>query len=181
MMLDKAVFLDRDGTLMQDVGYPRHPDQVALLPGVTEALAACRNAGFLLAIISNQSGVGRGYFDIDAVDAVHTRLLTLLAQQGVRIDDSQYCLHAPDDGCACRKPSPLMIQRSARKLGADLSRSFMVGDKTSDTEAGRRAGCHSILLGSQAEAAGAESHVSSARDWEAVLRLILAPGSNPTP
>lgn len=177
----RAVFLDRDGTLMQDVGYPRHPDQVVLLPGTAEALAACRKAGFRLAIISNQSGVGRGYFGTDAVDAVHTRLLALLAQQGVRIDDSQYCLHAPEDACACRKPSPLMIQRSAKTLDADLSRSFMVGDKPSDVEAGRRAGCHSVLLGAQSEPSGPGSQVSSVRDWEAALRLILGHGCDPAP
>lgn len=173
MMSNRAVFLDRDGTLMQDVGYPRHPDQVALLPGAAEALAACRNVGLHLAIISNQSGVGRGYFDSDAVDAVHTRLLTLLAQKGVQIDDSQYCLHAPEDGCACRKPSPLMIQRSARRLNADLAQSFMVGDKLSDIEAGHRAGCHSILLGQEDLPQDRNLKCHGARDWQAALKLIL--------
>jgi D-glycero-D-manno-heptose 1,7-bisphosphate phosphatase len=116
-MIGRAIFLDRDGTLMADVGYPRHPDQVTLLPGAAKGLAACREAGFRLAIISNQSGVGRGYFGADTVWAVHQRLLDLLEAEGVPIDDAQYCLHAPEDDCACRKPSPLMIERFGPAAG----------------------------------------------------------------
>jgi D-glycero-D-manno-heptose 1,7-bisphosphate phosphatase len=172
-MATKAVFLDRDGTLMVDVGYPRDPADVKLLPGVVDGLRACREDGFRLAIISNQSGVGRGYFGPDAVTAVHQRLLELLAAEGVHIDDSRYCLHAPEDRCNCRKPSPLMIQRSAEHLGADLAASFMVGDKRSDTEAGRRAGCQGILLRPDPEGStgGAEF---VARNWPEVIGIIRA-------
>jgi D-glycero-D-manno-heptose 1,7-bisphosphate phosphatase len=175
-MATRAVFLDRDGTLMVDVGYPRDPDDVRLLPGVVEGLKACREAGFRLAIISNQSGVGRGYFGADAVTAVHQRLLDLLAAGGVHIDDSRYCLHAPEDHCACRKPAPLMIQRSARDLGVDLAASFMIGDKPSDVEAGRRAGCRSILFRRDAGSAtgGAELIAGS---WPEIVRIISA-GAN---
>lgn len=172
-MAARAVFLDRDGTLMADVGYPRDPDDVRLLPGVVAGLTACRDAGFRLAIISNQSGVGRGYFGADAVAAVHRRLIDLLEAEGVHIDDAQYCLHAPEEHCACRKPSPLMIQRSAARLGADLASSFMVGDKTSDVEAGRRAGCRSILLRPDADSAGAETG-SVATSWAEVVRILLS-------
>lgn len=172
-MAAKAVFLDRDGTLMVDVGYPRDADQVQLLPGVIEGLTACRDAGFRLAIISNQSGVGRGYFGPDAVKAVHHRLLDLLAAGGLRIDDSRYCLHAPEESCACRKPSPLMIERSAEHLGVDLKSSFMIGDKSSDVEAGRRAGCQSILLQTDttSEAVGTEF---VARTWPEIVDIVLA-------
>ena len=176
-MTARAVFLDRDGTLMADVGYPRHPDQVTLLPGVAEGLAACRDAGFRLAIISNQSGVGRGYFGADAVRAVHQRLLDLLAVAGVQIDDAQYCLHAPEDNCTCRKPSPLMLERSARQLGADLSASFMIGDKPSDVEAGRQAGCRTILLSPGSDPSDASAADFVAEDWEACTRIILASGT----
>jgi D-glycero-D-manno-heptose 1,7-bisphosphate phosphatase len=171
-MTARAVFLDRDGTLMVDVGYPRDPEDVRLLPGVVDGLTACRDAGFRLAIISNQSGVGRGYFGADAVAAVHHRLLELLEHEGIRIDDAQYCLHAPEEHCTCRKPSPLMIQRSAVQLGADLAASFMVGDKPSDVEAGRRAGCRSILLRPTAgnAATGSEWVADS---WPEVVRIIL--------
>jgi D-glycero-D-manno-heptose 1,7-bisphosphate phosphatase len=171
-MNDKALFLDRDGTLMVDVGYPSRPDQVSLLPGVTEALAACRDAGYLLSIVSNQSGVGRGYFGAEAVQAVHERLLELLSQRGVQIDDAQYCLHAPEDHCDCRKPSPLMVRRSAARLGVDPTRSFMIGDKPSDIEAGRRAGCRTILFSPDpgaAENAGAD-YVCP--DWSEIARVV---------
>lgn len=171
-MTARALFLDRDGTLMVDVGYPRHPDQVALLPGVSEGLAACRDAGYLLSIISNQSGVGRGYFGAGAVEAVHRRLLDLLAERGVRIDDAEYCLHAPEDACACRKPSPSMIEQSARRLGADPAASFMVGDKISDVEAGRRAGCRTILLAADAPGDCPADFV--ARDWVEIARIVRA-------
>jgi len=176
-MTARAVFLDRDGTLMADVGYPRHPDQVTLLPGAAQGLAACRDAGFRLAIISNQSGVGRGYFGADAVWAVHQRLLDLLAAEGVQIDDAQYCLHAPEDDCTCRKPSPRMIETSARQLGADPSTSFMIGDKLSDVEAGRRAGCRTILLSRGTAPSDGSAADFVAEDWEACTRIILASGT----
>jgi len=172
-MAEKAVFLDRDGTLMVDVGYPRDPDDVRLLPGVAEGLTTCRDAGFRLAIISNQSGVGRGYFGPDAVAAVHRRLLDLLEAEGVRIDDARYCLHAPEEHCACRKPSPLMIQSSAEHLGVDLAASFMIGDKPSDIEAGRGAGCRSILLRPDADnTATAADFVAGS--WPEIIRIIRA-------
>jgi D-glycero-D-manno-heptose 1,7-bisphosphate phosphatase len=173
-MTARVLFLDRDGTLMVDVGYPRHPDQVTLLPGVAEGLGACRDAGYLLSIISNQSGVGRGYFGADAVEAVHRRLLELLEAGGVHIDDAQYCLHAPEDACACRKPLPLMIERSARNLGADLAASFMIGDKASDVEAGHRAGCRAILLRTDASPPGESPADFTARDWAEVPRIVRA-------
>lgn len=175
----RAVFLDRDGTLMVDVGYPRDPAQVRLLPGVAEGLAACREAGYLLAIISNQSGVGRGYFGPEAVAAVHRQLLALLADRGVTIDDAQYCLHAPEDRCDCRKPSPRMIQRSARRLGADLQQSFMVGDKPSDVEAGRRAGCRTILLRDDAAQTNPGAADFIARDWNEAANRIRESSTSP--
>ncbi len=171
-MSARALFLDRDGTLMVDVGYPCRPDQVRLLPGVAEGLSACRDAGYLLSIISNQSGVGRGYFGVDALQAVHERLLTLLAQSGVRIDDTQYCLHAPEEGCECRKPSPLMIRRSASRLGVDPAQSFMIGDKMSDMEAGREAGCRTILLGPPDGRSAIPGVDYRCADWQEVVRVV---------
>jgi D-glycero-D-manno-heptose 1,7-bisphosphate phosphatase len=173
-MTVRALFLDRDGTLMVDVGYPRHPDQVTLLPGAAEGLAASHDAGYRLSIISNQSGVGRGYFGADAVEAVHRRLLDLLAGRGVQIDDAEYCLHGPEDACACRKPSPLMIERSARRLGADLATSFMIGDKISDVDAGRRAGCRTILLAADTPAPDDCPADFVARDWAEIARIVRA-------
>jgi len=169
----QAVFLDRDGTLIEDVGYPRDPDRVRLLPGVPEALQRLRQAGFRLVIVSNQSGVGRGLVTPEEVTAVHRRLIEVLEGHGVVIDDARYCPHAPEDACDCRKPSPAMLYAAAEHLGIDLAGSFMVGDKASDAEAGRRAGAATVLL--SADAGGGEAGADHlARDLPQAVELILA-------
>jgi D-glycero-D-manno-heptose 1,7-bisphosphate phosphatase len=140
----RAVFLDRDGTLIEDPGYPKCPEQVRLLPGAAQAMRQLREAGFALVVISNQAGVGRGLITPGEAAAVHARFVELFAAEGVAFDDVRYCPHAPADGCACRKPSPRMIEESAARLGIALAKSFMIGDKESDVEAGRRAGCAGI-------------------------------------
>ncbi|MDQ6745242.1 MAG: HAD family hydrolase [Actinomycetota bacterium] len=171
MTRSRAVFMDRDGTLMEDVGYPRDPAQVRLLPGVTEALRRLHDAGFLLVIVSNQSGVGRGLISPEQATAVHRRLMEMLGEDGVSLDQARYCPHAPEDGCDCRKPSPSMLIDAAFSLDIDLSVSYMIGDKRSDVEAGRRAGCRTILLESGGgETAGADHLVS---DLSGALAVIL--------
>ena len=144
--LRPAVFLDRDGTLVEDVGYPRDPEAVRLLDGAPEALAALRRAGFALVVVSNQSGIGRGLVTEEEAEAVHERFVRELRAHGVELDDARYCPHAPEDACACRKPEAGLLRDSARELGLDLERSFMVGDKPSDVEAGRAAGCRTVLF-----------------------------------
>jgi D-glycero-D-manno-heptose 1,7-bisphosphate phosphatase len=151
-----AVFLDRDGTLIEDVGYPREAEGVRLLDGAADALAALRRAGFALVVVSNQSGIGRGLVTQDEADAVHRRFLDELHARGVEIDDVRYCPHAPEDACACRKPAAGLVLASARELGLDVARSFMVGDKPSDVEAGRRAGCRTIALDGDAGGSAAD-------------------------
>jgi D-glycero-D-manno-heptose 1,7-bisphosphate phosphatase len=145
--LRPAVFLDRDGTLIEDVGYPRDPEAVRLLDGAPEALAALRRAGFALVVVSNQSGIGRGLVSREEADAVHARFVRELQARGVELDDVRYCPHAPEEACACRKPAAGLLLDSARELGLDLDRSFMVGDKPADVEAGRTAGCRTVLFG----------------------------------
>jgi D-glycero-D-manno-heptose 1,7-bisphosphate phosphatase len=145
--LRPAVFLDRDGTLIEDVGYPRDPEAVRLLEGAPEALAALRRAGFALVVVSNQSGIGRGLVSREEADAVHARFVRELRAHGVELDDVRYCPHAPEDACACRKPAAGLLLDSARELGLDLDRSFMVGDKPADVEAGRTAGCRTLRFG----------------------------------
>ena len=142
----RAVFCDRDGTLIEDVGYPRDPDGVRLVAGATDALAALRRAGFALVVVNNQSGIGRGIISPEQAESVHERFVAELAAHGVELDDVRYCPHAPDELCPCRKPSPGLLREAARELGVDLEASFMVSDKPSDVEAGRRAGCRTILL-----------------------------------
>jgi D-glycero-D-manno-heptose 1,7-bisphosphate phosphatase len=145
--MNKAVFLDRDGTVIRDYGYLADPEQIALLPGAGKALAALQNAGFLLVLITNQSGVGRGFFSETAVHAQHARLHDLLAPFGVRIAAIEYCPHAPEENCACRKPSPHMLLRAAAKLDVRLTDSFMIGDKPTDIAAGKAAGCRTVAIG----------------------------------
>jgi len=140
-----AALLDRDGTLIVDVGYPRDPEAVELLPGTHAALSALREAGYALVLVSNQSGVARGIVSPEQAAAVHARVLQRLAEGGVELDGAYYCFHGPEDGCDCRKPEPGMLLRAAGELGLALDRSVMVGDKPSDVEAGRAAGCRALL------------------------------------
>jgi histidinol-phosphate phosphatase family protein len=141
----RAIFLDRDGTLIVDVGYPRVPDRVALLPGVATALRRLSQQAALV-IISNQSGIGRGLISADEARAVHDRTVECFAAEGVTFTGAYYCPHAPETGCSCRKPQPGLLEQAARELDLDLSRSVMIGDKPSDVEVGRAAGCAAAVL-----------------------------------
>lgn len=141
-----AVFLDRDGTIIVDAGYLRRADQVCFLAGAGEALAKIKTHGFALVLISNQSGIGRGLITAAEAELVHQAVVARLAEYGVRLDGVFYCPHTPADQCRCRKPSPEMLRQAAKELDLDLTRSFMIGDKASDIEAGKRAGCRTILL-----------------------------------
>ncbi|NOY82689.1 MAG: HAD family hydrolase [Kiritimatiellaeota bacterium] len=143
----KAVFLDRDGTLVADRGYLADPEGIELLPGVAEGLAALLKAGFLLVVVTNQSGVGRGMFPMTAVEAQHQRLKQLLTDQHVELAGIEVCPHCPEDHCDCRKPAPGMLLRAARRLHLDLDSSFLVGDKCSDIQAGAAVGCRGVLVG----------------------------------
>jgi len=135
-----GLFLDRDGTLMEDPGYVSHPDQVRLIPGIAATLKRFREAGYALVIVTNQSGIGRGLYTWDDYDAVAARLEELLAAEGVAFDAVLACGHAPDEGCSWRKPAPGMIREAATLLALDLERSLLVGDKLSDLEAAAAAG-----------------------------------------
>jgi D-glycero-D-manno-heptose 1,7-bisphosphate phosphatase len=174
----RAVFADRDGTLIEDPGYLADPDGVRLLPGAAEALAVLGGRGFRLVVVSNQSGIARRLISEEQAAAVHERFLAELERRGVRLDGVRYCPHGPDDGCSCRKPLPGLLVDAAAELDVDLARSFMVGDTTSDVEAGRSAGCTTILLSSEAAATPGPDHV--ARDWGEVVRVI-AGANGPRP
>lgn len=167
-----AVFLDRDGTLIEDVGYPRDPEEVRLLPGVPAALRRLAAAGLRLVVVSNQSGIGRGLIRTEEASAVHDRLVAHLGGQGIVLDGAKYCPHAPGEGCDCRKPAPGMLLDAAAELDLDLGSSFMIGDKQSDVEAGRRAGCRAtVLLATGAAETGAADHVAA--DLGSAADLIL--------
>jgi D-glycero-D-manno-heptose 1,7-bisphosphate phosphatase len=142
--LRPAVFLDKDGTLVEDVPFNVEPDRMRLTAGASEALAGLHGAGFVLVVVSNQSGVARGFFPEAALSPVWTRLRDLVAP--VPLAGCYYCPHGPGDGCECRKPAPGMLKRAAADLGIDLTRSWLVGDILNDVEAGRRAGCRTVLI-----------------------------------
>lgn len=141
-----AVFLDRDGTIIEERNYLSDPAGVALLPGAARGLARLRDLGLPLVLVTNQSGVGRGYFGRDAVERVHGRLIALLAEHGVRLSAIYSCPHTPADACGCRKPSPGLLTRAAGELNLNLSRSYVIGDKPCDIELGLVVGATTILV-----------------------------------
>lgn len=144
MSLRPALFLDRDGTLIVDVGYPRDPALVDPLPGAIDALRELQQR-YALVIISNQSGIARGRITPAEAAAVHARTVELFAAGGVTFAGAYYCPHGPDEACRCRKPAPGLLLDAARELDLDLAASIMIGDKPSDLEAGQAAGCAHVL------------------------------------
>lgn len=144
--MKRAVFLDRDGTLNVDKQYLSDPEQLELIPGVGPALKRLQDAGFLLVIVTNQSGIGRGYYTEENMHAVNRRLITLLAPLGVRFTKIYYSPEAPEQPSVGRKPSPAFLFAARDDLAVDLTRSFMVGDKVIDLECGWNAGVQQSIL-----------------------------------
>jgi heptosyltransferase II len=141
-----TIFLDRDGTLNPDPGYIKSPDQFELFQGVPEALASLKRAGARLIVVTNQSGVARGFFSRHDLDAVHMKLKQLLEVAGAPLDAIYFCPHHPDDGCECRKPNRGMIDQAMREQEVDLDRSYLIGDHVRDIELAKRVGARSILV-----------------------------------
>jgi histidinol-phosphate phosphatase family protein len=142
---NKAVFLDRDGTINRDVPYCSKPDDFELLPGAAEAISLFNEHGFKVIVVTNQSGIGRGYFSEEMLARIHERIKILLDEQGARIDAVYYCPHHPDEGCNCRKPQPEMVLSAAKDLDIDLKQSYIIGDADVDIEMGTRAGCKATV------------------------------------
>lgn len=149
----RAIFLDRDGTINIEKEYLHRPEDLEFITGAPEAIARLNKAGFLVIVVTNQSGVARGYFSIDDVNRLHQVLQQQLVDQGAHIDAFYLCPHHPHKGvdpyridCDCRKGKPGMLIRAAVEWDIDLSTSFMVGDKESDLLAGIAAGCHPCLV-----------------------------------
>ena len=169
--MNKAVFLDRDGTVIEHVHYLSDPAKVAIVPGGVEALKKLKNHGYLLVVVSNQSLVGRGYGTAEDVEAVNARMCELLAESGVTIDSVKYCPHLPDAECPNRKPNPGMLLEAAKEFDIDLSQSVMIGDNITDVEAGENAGCSlNVLLGAAKGTAGC----TVAKDLHEAVELVLA-------
>ena len=149
----RAAFLDRDGTIIEEVGYLDRPERVELFPYTVDAIRALNRAGVRVVLVSNQSGIARGFFDETTVDAVHARMAELLGRGGARIDAYYYCPHHPDGkvaeyarGCDCRKPARGLVDRAVEELHIDPRRSFTVGDRWLDVALARTVGARGILV-----------------------------------
>jgi D-glycero-D-manno-heptose 1,7-bisphosphate phosphatase len=145
-MTRRCAILDRDGTINQDVGYVLHPEQMMLIPGSAEAIRRLRELGLGIVVVTNQSPIGRGLLTDEGLGRIHERMRALLADAGASVDAIEFCPHAPDDGCSCRKPAIGMVERASRALGFDPAESFMVGDHAGDMRLGRAVGATTILV-----------------------------------
>jgi D-glycero-D-manno-heptose 1,7-bisphosphate phosphatase len=144
--MNRAVFLDRDGTLNEDSGYFHEADKLVVFPEVPEALRLLKDAGFQLFVVTNQSGIGRGMYPQEDMEDVHQALQEYLLPFKVQVDDFFFCPHAEEDACSCRKPLPGMLFDAQEKYDLDLSASYLVGDHPSDMEAGTAAGCTTVFV-----------------------------------
>lgn len=151
--LRKAVFLDRDGTINEEREYLSKVEDFALIEGAAEALSLLANAGYLVVVVTNQSGIGRGYYTEEDLENINRHMTAELEKLGAKVDAFYFCPHHPIHGtgkykkeCDCRKPLPGMLLQAAADLGVDLASSWMIGDKKSDLDAGSAAGCRSILV-----------------------------------
>ncbi|MCI0692481.1 D-glycero-beta-D-manno-heptose 1,7-bisphosphate 7-phosphatase [candidate division KSB1 bacterium] len=188
-MLNRCVFLDRDGTINEEVNYLSRPDQLRLIAGAAEAIKRLNQAGLKVVIITNQAGIARGYFSEAALQQIHLELIKMLRAQDAHIDAIYYCPHHPTAGigvykkdCNCRKPKPGLLEKAARELNLDLHQSFIAGDKPADLQAGEAVGCRTILvrtgygLESEKGLAGGEFQPNHIADdlFEASRRILQA-------
>lgn len=181
---NRAVFVDRDGTLNPDLHYLKDPTLLDLNRGVGDALRLARNHGFLIVCVTNQSGIERGFYTAEDVERIHRRLNELLAAHRARVDAFYYCPHAPERHCACRKPGTGLFEQARREWQIDLATSAVVGDRAMDIEAGRKLGLLTVMVrprGHELEADTelAEHHLSpdiQADSFPAAMYRLLARG-----
>ena len=142
----RAVFLDRDDTLCRDVPYCSRPEDLHLLPGAGKAVARLNDAGFSVIVITNQSGIARGWIDEKMLGLIHEKMKRDLATFDAKVDGIYHCPHVPEDNCACRKPKPTLVERAARDFDVRLDESYMVGDRLMDVQLARNAGTKAVLV-----------------------------------
>ena len=145
-MTNRAVFLDRDGTMAKDVNYCAHPEDFELFPNTAKAIKLLHEHGLKVIVVTNQSGIARGYFTEETLAQIHEKMNEELAKEGAWVDGIYYCPHHPDDNCDCRKPKPKLVLQAAKEHNIDLKRSFVVGDLEMDIGLGKAAGCRTILI-----------------------------------
>lgn len=177
-MARRFVLLDRDGTVLVERHYLSDPSGVELSPGAAAGLRALQQAGFGLVILTNQSGIARGMFDLATLERIHQRMHELLAESGVQLDGVYVCPHGPDDGCPCRKPRSGLVEQAAGKLHFDARQSFVVGDKIEDVQLGERVGATTVLVqtgyGVQTAAHARPDHITPDLQSAAALIIRLA-------
>ncbi|MCU0642135.1 MAG: D-glycero-beta-D-manno-heptose 1,7-bisphosphate 7-phosphatase [archaeon] len=144
--MNKAVILDRDGVINEDTGYVHKIDDFRVLSGVYDALKRLQDAGFRLIVITNQSGIGRGYYTERDFLELNDYMIKLFAERGIKIEKTYYCPHKPEDGCKCRKPSPLLCERAIKEYDLSREESWVVGDKMDDARMGEACGLRTILV-----------------------------------
>ncbi len=184
--MEKVIFLDRDGTMNEEVNYLYRKEDLRILEGVPEAIAALRNAGYRIVVVTNQAGVARGYYQEQDVDNLHAYLNEILALKGAQVDHFFFCPHHPVHGigdykrvCHCRKPETGMFEMAEQFYAIDKAHSWMIGDKLIDVEAGRNYGVHTVLVGT---GYGAEEQKKCSADppydyyagtlWQAACRIL---------
>ncbi len=144
--MQSFVFLDRDGTLIEDTRYPHRPEHYRLFPGAIDALLQLRSKGYPLAIVTNQSGIGRGYFSEKDFHAFQAILLEDLRRGGIELEATLFCPHRPEDGCSCRKPKIGLLSRATQEFGADCTSSWFIGDSLADMQLAKNASCQGQVL-----------------------------------
>jgi D-glycero-D-manno-heptose 1,7-bisphosphate phosphatase len=166
----RLALIDRDGTIIVDKVYLSDPDGIEFAPGAIEGLRLLRDAGFALVLITNQSGIARGYFDLATLERIHDRMKSMLAAEGIRLDAIYFCPHSPDDGCDCRKPAPGMVRTAMRDLGFDPGEVVVIGDSDADMGAAEGAG----VPGVRVEAPGGSASIGAAHDFLEAARRAHA-------
>jgi D-glycero-D-manno-heptose 1,7-bisphosphate phosphatase len=166
----RVALIDRDGTIIVDKVYLRDPDGIEFAPGAIEGLRLLRDAGFALVLITNQSGIARGYFDAARLEQIHDRLRSMLAAEGLTLEAIYVCPHGPDDGCECRKPAPGMVNSAMRDLGFGPDQAVLIGDSNADMGAAAAAS----VAGLRVASAGKSAAIGAAADFlEAAQRACV--------
>lgn len=142
----RFVLLDRDGTVILEKNYLSNPEHIEFLPGALDALKRLKRLGLGLLIITNQAGIGRKYFDLDALSKIHQKLISMLLENGVILDDIYFCPHTPEDNCLCRKPKIELVEKARKKHNFDPKLCFVIGDNKGDIELGKNIGATTILV-----------------------------------
>ena len=168
-MKNKAVFLDRDGVVNQDVGYLTSWLQFDFVPGFLDALKLIKRNGFLAIVLTNQSGVNRNLITEIGLEIIHWKMKKVIRFSGTKLDDIFYCKHIPEDNCDCRKPKPGMVLKAVEKYNIDLEESYIIGDKETDIDLGIEVGCKTILLNGTTYLTKADF---TAKTWEDIINHL---------